>query len=398
MDGLVADGAPPHADSSSLYDNAPCGLVVTAADGVILRANATFCRWVGREAAELLGRVKLQELLTMGGRIFHQTHWAPLLDIQGSVSEVKLEVLRRDGRPVPMVFNAVRRSNAGVTWHELAAFVAEDRHKYEKELLRARKRAEELLETQQEAQRALAVAQKERDRQKVVAGDRAEFAEQMMAIVSHDLRNPLSVIRMSTHLIGMGDLSSNQLRALDRLSTSTSRATRLIADLLDFSQARLGSGLSINSKAIDLHARVAECLEDLRLSFEGRSIVHEQLGQGRCVGSSDRLVQLIGNLVSNAVAYGAPDRPIVVRSTIDDTVFSIVVRNEGPVIPADQLPHLFDPMTRGKDAQDGIHSVGLGLFIVREIARAHRGTVTVVSEDGATSFCAKLPRFPDAAA
>jgi sigma-B regulation protein RsbU (phosphoserine phosphatase) len=398
MDRPLVDGAAPQADSNSLYDNAACGLLVTAANGVILRVNQTFCRWVGREAAELVGCVKFQELLTMGGRIFHQTHWAPLLDIQGSVSEVKLEILRRDGRPVPMVFNAVRRANSNATWHELAAFVAEDRHIYEKELLMARKRAEELLATQQEAQRALVVAQEERDRQKVVAEDRALFAEQMMAIVSHDLRNPLSVIRMSTHLIGMGDLSSNQLRALDRLGTSTSRATRLIADLLDFSQARLGSGLNVNLKSIDLHALVAESLEDLRLSIAGRSILHEELGQGRCVGNSDRLIQLIGNLVSNAVAYGAPDKPIVVRSIIDEAVFSLVVRNEGPVISEDQLPHLFDPMTRGEDAQDGRHSVGLGLFIVREIARAHGGTVTVVSKDGATSFCARLPRFPDTAA
>lgn len=390
----MTDAATLQPDSDALYDNAACGLLVTAANGDILRANHTFCRWVGREPAELVGRSKLQELLTMGGRIFLQTHWVPLLDLQGSVSEVKLEVLRRDGRTLPMVFNAVRRSNPDRTWHELAAFVAEDRHRYEKELLLARKRAEELLVTQQEAQRALISAQEERDRQKVVAEDRALFAEQMMAIVSHDLRNPLSVIRMSAHLIGMGDLSSNQLRALERLSTSTSRATRLIADLLDFSQARLGDGLNIHLKTIDLHALVAETLEDLRLSSEGRSILHEQLGQGRCVGSSDRLVQLIGNLVSNAVAYGAPGKPVVVRSRIGDSVFSIRVTNEGPVIPEHRLPHLFDPMTRGDDAQDGTHSIGLGLFIVREIARAHSGTVTVESKDGATSFCVELPRFP----
>lgn len=390
----MTDGALPQADSSSLYDNAACGLVVTAANGVILRANHTFCLWVGREAAELVGQVKLQELLTMGGRIFHQTHWAPLLDIQGSVSEVKLEVLRRDGRAVPMVFNAVRRSNSDATWYEVAAFIAEDRHKYEKELLQARKRAEELLATQQDAQRALDVAQGERDRQKLVAEDRALFAEQMMAIVSHDLRNPLSVIGMSAHLIGMGDLSSGQLRALDRISSSTSRATRLIAELLDFSQARLGGGLNVNLRPIDLHALVAESVEDLRLSFAGRSILHEPLGRGQCVGSADRLVQLIGNLVSNAVAYGAPDKPIVVRSSIGDTAFTIVVSNEGSVIPEVQVPHLFDPMIRGKDARDGAHSVGLGLFIVREIARAHGGTVTVVSTDEATSFSAKLPRFP----
>jgi sigma-B regulation protein RsbU (phosphoserine phosphatase) len=156
----------PQADCGALYENAACGLLVTSADGIILRVNHTFCTWVGREAVELAGRVKVQDLLSMGGRIFHQTHWTPLLAMQGSVAEVKLDVLHRDGRPMPMVFNAVRRSSATGTWHELAVFLAHDRHQYEKELLLERKRAEELLARHQEAQRALAVAQEERDRQR----------------------------------------------------------------------------------------------------------------------------------------------------------------------------------------------------------------------------------------
>lgn len=394
----MAATPPQDPGAEALYQDAPCGLLVTTPDGVILRANLTFCRWIGREAQALTaGRVKLQDLLTMGGRIFHQTHWRPLLEMQGSVGEVKLEVLHSDGRALPMVINAVRRTEGGATWHEIAAFLAHDRHQYEKELLQARRRAEDLLAQQQDAQRALATAQAERDRQKGFAEDRALFAEQMMAIVSHDLRNPLSVIRMSAHVIGMGELSSNQLRALERLTTSTSRAARLIADLLDFSQARLGSGLQVNVRPIDdLHALVAESVEELRLAFPGRGLLHEARGQGACAGSSDRLVQLIGNLVANANAYGAPDRPVVVTSSVDEAGFSITVANQGPPIPPELLPHLFDPMTRGEGAQDGRHSVGLGLFIVREIVRAHGGTVTAESAAGVTRFSATFPRAPRA--
>jgi sigma-B regulation protein RsbU (phosphoserine phosphatase) len=383
--------APPLPEADALYDAAACGLLVTAGDGVILRVNRTFCAWVGREAAELVDQVRLQDLLGIGGRIFHQTHWTPLLAMQGSVSEVKLEVLDRAGQALPMVFNAVRRTAAGVVRDEVAVFLAHDRHQYEKELLQARRRAEELLAQQRQAQRALALAQEERDRQKTVAEDRALFAEQMMAIVSHDLRNPLSVIRMSAHIIGMGDLSSNQLRALGRLNASTLRATRLIADLLDFSQARLGSGLQVRPEAVDLHALVAEGVEDLRLAFGARVIRHEPRGEGACQASSDRLLQMIGNLVANAVAYGAAERPIVVGSCIGDATFTITVANEGPAIAPALLPHLFDPMTRGGQ-DEGLHSVGLGLFIVREIARAHGGAVTVASDDDATLFTVTLPR------
>jgi sigma-B regulation protein RsbU (phosphoserine phosphatase) len=126
----------------------------------------------------------------MGGRIFHQTHWAPLLQMQGSVAEIKLDVVHRDGRTLPMVMNVVRRHHAGGTFDEISTFLAEDRDKYEKELLRARRHAEELLQRQQEVQDALTRSQAELDRQRASAEGRAQFAEQMVGIVSHDLRNP----------------------------------------------------------------------------------------------------------------------------------------------------------------------------------------------------------------
>ncbi|MEO5881505.1 MAG: PAS domain-containing protein, partial [Caldimonas sp.] len=184
-----ADGALP--DWQALFEDAACGLLLTSVDGTIRRVNRTFCRWTGIPAEELAGRRRMQDLLTMGGRIFHQTHWAPLLQMQGSVAEVKIDVVHRDGHTVPMMMNALRRHHPGGDFHELSLFVATDRSKYEAELLLERRRAEELLGHQQEVQRALTESQAELDRQRASAEDRALFAEQMIGIVSHDLRNPL---------------------------------------------------------------------------------------------------------------------------------------------------------------------------------------------------------------
>jgi sigma-B regulation protein RsbU (phosphoserine phosphatase) len=380
-------------DSGALYDAAPCGLMLTAVNGVILRVNSTLCRWIGRERHDLENKVKVQDLLTMGGRIFHQTHWAPLLQIQGSVAEVKLELLHQDGRRIPMVLNAQSRRHPEGAFHEIALFVAEDRHKYEHELVLARKRAEELLAHAKEVQSALSVAHAERDRQRAMAEDRALFAEQMIGIVSHDLRTPLSVIRLSAHVLGMGELSSNQLGALGRLTNSVSRANRLIVDLLDFTQARLGRGLQVSMKPLDLHAVVADCIEDLRLAFPDHRLEHRTAGAGACTASSDRLVQMIGNLVANAVAYGARDRPVTIASRIGADTFTVSVHNEGAPVPSDLLPHLFEPMTRGDSAGGAASSVGLGLFIVREIARAHGGRIGVESSaEAGTTFEAILPR------
>jgi sigma-B regulation protein RsbU (phosphoserine phosphatase) len=385
-------------DADALYECAPCGLLVTAVDGTILRVNNTFCQWVGREAADLVGRAKLQDLFTMGGRIFHQTHWGPLMQIQGSVSEVKFELVHRDGRKLPTVWNAVRRVQGEVIVHEVAVFIAEDRHKYEQELVLARRRAEELLAKEQEAQAALRAAQIERDRQQALAEDRALFAEQMMAIVSHDLRTPLAVVQMTAHILSMSELSAKQRATLARMVKSNDRAKRLIGDLLDFSRGRTGAGLEVIAKSIDFHGVVADALEDLRVANPERLIEHHRVGQGSCYGSGDRLAQLIGNLVSNALAYGLPDHAVQVTSVIDDLEFSVAVHNDGPAIPETLLPRLFDPMTRGVPAAGNASGVGLGLFIVRQIARAHGGEVAVVSsETYGTTFKASFARDQGAA-
>ena len=391
--------APPAAtlpDERDLYEEAACGLLVTTAEGRIVRANRTFCRWVGRDEESLAGGATLQGLLTIGGRIFQQTHWAPLLEIQGSVAEVKLELVHVDGRTLPTMMNALRRVRDGVVYHELAAFVVEDRHRYEHELVLARRRAEELLAKERLAQEALEVARAERDREHALAEDRAQFAEQMVGIVSHDLRNPLSIIGLSGHVIQAGELSPIQSRALQRIGNAVGHATRLIADLLDFTQARIGKGLRIERTAIDLHVLVHESLEDLRLTFAGRTIVHLRSGEGPCVAGSDRLVQTIGNLVANAMAYGAADRPVTVTSAIAERSFAIAVHNEGQPIAAALRDRLFQPMTRGDGAGGGSRSVGLGLFIVREIVRAHGGEIAVESTaDRGTTFTATFPRGVD---
>ena len=377
--------------TEALYDQAACGLALTDPDGTFLRVNATLCHWVGWEARELVGVRKLQGLLTMGGRIFHQTHWAPLLQMQGSVAEVKLEVLHKDGHRLPMLMNAVRRHHGGQTFHELAIAVADDRNKYERELLRARTRAEELLTLEQQSRRELHAAQVELSRQRAAAEDRALFAEQMIGIVSHDLRNPLSAIQMSALVLGRGELSAQQSRVLERVHASTRRAVRLIADLLDFTQARLGQGLKTAPRQIALHETVAECIDELTLSFPSSSLVHRRVGQGISHADPDRIAQLVGNLVANAVTYGFHGRPVTVTSTIELFEFSLDVHNEGNPIPASLLPSIFEPMSRG-ETTTSTRSVGLGLFIVREIVRAHGGEVTVDSSlESGTTFSVRIP-------
>ena len=360
------------AGALALLDQAACGLLQTTDDGTFIRANRTFCQWVGRSADELVGRLRFQELLTAGGRIFHQTHWSPLLRMQGTVSEVKLELVHGDGTVVPMVINAIRRAHHGEIVHEIAAYVARDRDKYERELV---------------------AAPKEATRPHGLAKDRALFAEQMIGIVSHDLRNPVSAIILTTELLGLDELSPMQQHAADGILRAAKRATRLIADLLDFTQARLGTGMAFAPTVCDLHEIIGEAIDELRLAYPGQDLRHVCVGNGRCSADASRLVQLVGNLVSNAMSHGRAETPVTVTtSDLHPDTLSLAVHNHGEAIPPALLPSLFEPMMRGKKSSSG-RNVGLGLFIVREIAKAHGGAVTVrSSESEGTTFTLTLPR------
>lgn len=378
-------------DPQTLFEGAPCGLVVTKEDGTILRSNQTFSNWIGFDSQALIGR-RFQDLLTMGGRIFHQTHWAPLMQMQGSVAEVKLDVVHHDKHIVTMLLNGVRREHAHGAFYELALFGTTDRDKYERELLNARKLAEELLSKKIAADAALLEAQTQLNLAYEKAKRRASFAEQMVAIVSHDLKNPLTAIKMASDILAREQRTAKETKMLGHISQSAERAERMIADLLDFALARVGRGIGISLTSLDLHSFVIQSVDELRVAFPEATLLHQSIGTGSAHLDADRVQQIIGNLVANSVAYGDLQQPITITSRMEDDQAVVSVQNHGPVIPESLMAILFEPMTRGTEADSEVRSVGLGLFIVREIAKAHGGDVSVSSslEDG-TVFSVYFP-------
>jgi sigma-B regulation protein RsbU (phosphoserine phosphatase) len=383
---------PAFPDSDTLFEGAPCGLIVTKEDGTILRANRIFCDWIGMTEPELRAQ-RFQNLLTMGGRIFHQTHWAPLMHIQRAVAEVKLDLVHRDGHTVTVLLNGVRHAHENGAFDELALFGTADRDRYERELLSARKRAEELLWEKTAAESALKQAKVELSLAYEKSQRRALFAEQMVAIASHDLKNPLTAITMAAELLANAERSAKEDQLLSHISQSSERAQRMIADLLDFALARVGRGIGITRQSLDLHKVVSQSVSELRVAFPQATLVHHSVGGGHADFDGDRIQQIIGNLVANSVAYGDLERAITITSRIEGGQAVVSVHNEGPVIPESSLASLFEPMTRGSERDDdAVRSVGLGLFIVREIANAHGGDVCVRSDVASgTLFSVSLP-------
>jgi PAS domain S-box-containing protein len=238
----------------------------------------------------------------------------------------------------------------------------------------------------------------ERKRIEAELKKRAEFEQQLIAIVSHDLRVPLSAINLSaTLMLRSPGLSAQHTNTLGRILSSAQRAHRLIASLLDFTQARIGGGFTLQYAPMDLHDLAALVVEEMRAAYPEREIVFEPAGDGVGEWDSDRLAQLLTNLISNALAHGQQDAPVRVRVHDEPTSVVITVHNGGTPIPPDELPHLFEPMRRGSGAarSKNIKSIGLGLFIVQQIVLAHGGTIDVdSSEEKGTTFTARLPRTP----
>ena len=378
-------------DNQMLFDEAPCGLVVTKEDGTILRSNQTFSHSIGLDAQALIGR-RFQDLLTMGGRIFHQTHWSPLMQMQGSVAEVKLDLVHHDKHIVTMLLNGVRREHASCAFYELALFGTKDRDKYERELLNARKVAEDLLREKTAAESALRQAQAELKSAYEEAQLRASFAEQMVAIVSHDLKNPLTAIKMASGILAREERTTRESKMLGHISQSVNRAERMIADLLDLALARVGQGITLSPSTVDLHAFVGASVDELRMTFPEATLVHQTVGTGNAWLDADRVQQIIGNLVANSVAYGDLQHSITITSRVEQDHAVVSVKNQGPVIPDSLMDVLFEPMIRGAKTGTDSRSVGLGLFIVREIVRAHNGVVSVNSmPESGTTFTATFP-------
>ncbi|HCN44628.1 MAG TPA: PAS domain-containing sensor histidine kinase [Pseudomonas sp.] len=375
----------------SLFEEAPCGLVLMAEDGTLLRCNQTFCNWLGYDQASLDER-PFAQLLTAGARLFQRTHWVPLMKMQGSVAEVKLELLHREGHVISMLLNGARRETAEGVHYRLALFGTTERDRYERAVLAARQRAEELLAQKISAETALQQAKAELAEAYESTQRRALFAERMVAIASHDLKNPMTAIKMATQLLEQDARSDKEQRLLSSIGQSAERAQRMIVDLLDFASVRIGQGISIRRQPIDLAQAVEQSVAELRVAFGTAAIRHLTRGRGELAVDPDRLQQMIGNLVANSVAYGDPHFPITLTTDLTEHGASITVHNHGAGIADELLPTLFEPMVRASEQQDALRSVGLGLFIVRQIAEAHGGRISVTSNPVyGTKFTIHLP-------
>ncbi len=358
-------------DFEDLFETAPCGYLSTDKHGRIMRANQTFAAWLGLAPAALVGQ-RFSDLLPIADKIFYETHVAPMLHMHGSMSEIALDVVAINNRRIPMLVNAIeRKDNAGrPSFIRLTLFVAAERRAYERGLL---------------AERDLAKANVE------AARAEAELREQFIAVLGHDLRNPLASISSGVRILQKETLSDRGRVVLGLMNGSLIRAADLIDNVLDFARGRLGGGIALTRSRDEPLEPVLRLVVAELCSIAPDQVVDACFALQEPIDCDHvRIGQLISNLLGNAMTHGAKDRTVRVEATTTPDELVISVTNGGTPIPPEALSRLFQPFYRG-DSQVRHQGLGLGLHIASEIARAHGGQLAVRSDEEGTCFTFTMP-------
>jgi len=220
--------------------------------------------------------------------------------------------------------------------------------------------------------------------------------ELFLAVFGHDLRDPLGAIQLSAEVI-LADpsLKDPSAVAARRVVNCGARMSRIIEDLIDFTRTRLGTRLPTTLSRVELRGLIGQKVKELRALHPSHEVRYEASAELWGLWDGGRIAQLTSNLIGNAIQHGAPDKPVTIKAYREADVAVITVHNKGLAIPREIMGNIFEPMKRGA-MHDGQRnekaSMGLGLYISREIVDAHGGTLQVVSEDGeGTTFEVRLP-------
>jgi sigma-B regulation protein RsbU (phosphoserine phosphatase) len=320
-------------DFEDLFENAPCGYLTLSPDGRIAKVNETLCSWTGYTHGQFTGK-RLHQFLNMAGRIYYETHIAPLLRMQGFFHEFALDFVTESGDRLPVIANAVeqRAPDGALLSTRLVLIRATDRRRYERQLVDARATATESLKSERET---------------------AELREQFIAVLGHDLRNPLAAISAGARILQRSEAlrGHKELRVLDMINTTVTRMSDLIDNVLDFARGRLGGGITLSRDARrPLEPVLEQVIDELRTASPGR-VIETSIAITEPVNCDrTRIGQLVSNLVGNALTHGSHGKPVRVGASTEGGVFELWVANAGDPIPPLAMDKLFEPFFRGMSA------------------------------------------------
>ena len=350
-------------------DAAPCGYLSFGADSTILSANAKLAAMVEHEQDSLPGR-NIEKILTVGARIFYQTHFYPLLKIEGVVEEIYLTMRTKTGGEIPVLVNAARREGEDV--YDCIIFPVRRRGEFEDQLLKAKKAAE----------------------------DAARARDDFLAVVSHELRTPLSAILGWSQIMRLDDDPETIQEGIEAIERNAQAQARLIEDLIDVSRIVSGK-LRLEVGTVDPRSVIEETLDVVRFAAEAKSIHIQTVldpDAGPVSGDPSRLQQVMWNLLSNAVKFTPEGGFVQVRLQRVNSHLEISVTDNGQGIAPELLPYVFQRFRQAEGASAERHGgLGLGMAITKEIVELHGGSIRAQSDGKGTgaTFVVTLPAPPD---
>lgn len=376
---MTAEGRPPWSGAEPLaefVDGAPCGLISMASDGLILAVNDTFLDWIGYGRSQLVAVRRFDELLTLPSRLYHETHYAPLLRIQGFVREIALDFVRRDGSTLAAFVNTTARQRSDGTIESLrvAIFGANERRKYEHELLLERRSCEQAVQA------------------------KVDF----LAMFAHEVRNPLHAVALQTELLEGTSLSAEDAATVQELRQSLDRVLRLLNGMLEISRLEAGK-VALEQATFEINDVVQTVAHSLRPLAEQKTLavvirVDSELPR-RVIGDPMKLGQVLTNLVGNAIKFterGSVTIAAKRTSALSDSVtVRFSVQDTGIGIPVDRQAQIFEAYEQA-DASISrrFGGTGLGLAITGTLVKLQGGELRLASVEGeGATFWFEL-RFP----
>ncbi len=375
------------------YEQAPVGFLALSVDGWIGKLNQTLLDWTGYRRDELVQRLRFQDLIGAGARIFFDTHHAPLLMMQGYVNDIAIDLRGRDGALIPVLVNSVlqRDADGQPVLIQMSVFNASERRRYERELLQAKRAAEQIAVTLE--QRVI-----ERTSLLTDALAQAEAAVEaktaFLANMSHEIRTPLNCILGMANLAIDSAPDGRQRNYLDKIEQSGQQVLRIVSEILDFCKMDAGKldieklPLNIASVVQDTAAGFAALARDkgLALDVEVAADLPRQ-----AEGDALRIGQILGNYIGNAIKF--TDRGgITVRAALagqgrDGIRVRVEVQDTGIGLSLDQQRCLFQPFHQADTSTTRKYGgTGLGLAICRQLAEMMDGTVGVISGGAGSLF------------
>jgi PAS domain S-box-containing protein len=402
---VTSDPAPINVTATSV-DEIPVGTVSFGDDGRVIHANTALLTLLGYARDEVEGR-HVEQLLSVAGRIFFQTHLYPLVRLGQPAKELFVLLRHKDGRQIGTLVNASRTGQTTTC----AMMEVLERSKFEEALLRAKRDAEERGHELEEAnarleeqalelefqQDQLHEQAEDLDKARAAAVDASNAKSHFLAVMSHELRTPLNAIGGYAELLDLdihGPLNEGQRDTLHRLVRAQKHLLRLINDVLSMSRIEAGhvEYRVENVDAAQLVDSVVPMIEPQLISAGLQSTVTLEPGL-RLRADQEKLQQILINLLTNAVKFTPPDGTISLKgSRRDAKTASIVIRDTGIGMPADKLQSIFEPFVQVQTGQARREGTGLGLAISRDLARGMGGDIIVESEQGkGSAFHVVLP-------